>query len=450
MRGMLRGYVFFGLLLVGMGLWLAGCAMGDVRPSPTRTALPPAPPLAGRMTAVPLGATAVPTMVVLPTVTSSPTAVATLTIAPSPTATATPTVTPSPTPSYPLYDGPPLARGTLGLQVHLHGQDIGLILAQLEELDVGWVKTQVSWKLHQPEPDRYDEVLFAELDALVDGANALGVRVLVGVAKAPEWSRPTTEMDGPPSDYALFGAFMRVLAGRYNGRVAAYELWNETNLQREWNGAPLSGADLVELIRVGAQAVREVDGGALVLSGAPAPTGINDGVTAVDDRVYFEQMVAAGVGRWVDGLGVHPYGWANPPESSVQNPAVGIGSHNDHRSFFFADTLADYRAILQAAGWGEMRLWATEFGWGTFENIGEPVPGTEFMNGVSEWQQAQYGVAAFGVADGDALLGPFFLWNLNFAPLLGTDFSESGYSILRPDGSKRPLYWSLVYLPKRE
>jgi hypothetical protein len=40
-------------------------------------------------------------------------------------------------------------------------------------------------------------------------------------------------------------------------------------------------------------------------------------------------------------------------------------------------------------------------------------------------------------------MGPMILWNLNFGPTFDTDFAETGYSLLRPDGSRRPVYWSL-------
>ena len=52
---------------------------------------------------------------------------------------------------------------------------------------------------------------------------------------------------------------MAYLAGRYEGRVTAYELWNEPNLQREWNGSPINPADLVRLIGAGAEGVRAAD-----------------------------------------------------------------------------------------------------------------------------------------------------------------------------------------------
>jgi beta-xylosidase len=169
-----------------------------------------------------------------------------------------------------LYEGPNLEREEIGIQVHIHHEEMDEIVEHLRDLGVGWVKVQVSWKLYQSAPDQYTEDRLAELDRLVDGARANDIDVLLNVAKAPEWSRTTTELDGPPTDYALFQEFMAFLAGRYKGRVAAYELWNEPNLQREWNGSPLSAADFVRLMEAGAAGVRSADPEALLISGAPA------------------------------------------------------------------------------------------------------------------------------------------------------------------------------------
>lgn len=360
--------------------------------------------------------------------------------------------TPTPEPDYPAYTGPPLDRNKIGLQIYLHRQDMREIVRHLQTLDAGWVKIQVSWKLHEPRPGEYDPELFGELDRLIDAAANNNIKLLISVSKAPEWSRPTTEEDGPPSDYGRFEDFMRYLAMRYQGRVAAYELWNEPNLRREWNGAPLDPALLVELTRRGAAGVRSVDPGALIIAAAPATTGINDGINAIDDRNYFGGMLASGMVDLVDGFGVHPYGWANPPEASVKDTAPVSSSHNNHPSFFFTDTMEDYRAMLVAAGAGNKQLWATEFGWGSFDNLltdegtpAAPPEGAEFMAETSEWEQAVYTLRAFQMAHDWEWVGPMFLWNLNFAPGIGSAFSESGYSILRTDGSRRPAYRALEY-----
>jgi hypothetical protein len=365
-----------------------------------------------------------------------------------PTETAVPS--PTPTPTHPLYTGPTLNRNDIGVQIYLHRVDVAALVAQLDDLGVGWVKVQVSWKLFQPYPDQLSEERFADLDALVALAEGNGIQVMLSVSKAPEWSRPTTDQDGPPGDKDLFRQFMQLLAQRYGGGVAAYELWNEPNLQREWVGVPLDAAALVALIRAGAEGVRAADPAALVLSGAPAVTGINDGVIAIDDRVYFRGMLAAGVAEVVDGFGVHPYGWANPPDATFAKPNAAVPSHNNHPSFFFQDTLRDYRDLLTEFGIADKQLWPTEFGWGSFETLGaEPPAGAEFMVNVSEWQQAVYIQRAYELAHGWPWVGPMMLWNLNFSPWLGNDFSESGYSLLRPDGSPRPAYFALAALPKQ-
>lgn len=335
------------------------------------------------------------------------------------------------------------------MQVHPYGEDQTAILNQLEELDVGWVKIQVSWKLFQPGPDRLDEFWFSEAEKLIQGAHERNIQVLVGVAKAPEWSRPTTEEDGPPTDFARFTEFTTLLAQRWDGKVAAWELWNESNLRREWNGAPLNGAEFTRLVAAGAAGIRAVDPNAILISGAPAPTGINDGVSAVDDRVYFEQMLAAGIAQYVDGIGYHPYSAANPVWAEIGNTADHAVSHNDHPSFFFRHTTQDYLALMGKYG-VEKQLWGTEFGWGTYENLGRAAPaGVEYMDQINEWQQAENVIDVYIFANDTAEIGPMFVWNLNFGPLLGPDFTESGYGLLRPDGSQRPVWYAIQNMPKQ-
>ncbi len=441
--------VLFWLLLAAL---LAACRRA---PAETPTPLPDAPVAQASATAQATTERATPAAV---PATATAGALTYLPVAPfaatptpaAPPATATPPPTATPAPPFPAYDGPVLDRSQLGLQVHLHRVELDPILNHVSDLGAGWVKVQVPWKVYQPQPDAYDDWLLRELDHLVSGATGRGQKVLLSVAKAPEWSRVTAEMDGPPADFAQFGDFMAMLAARYQGNVAAYELWNEPNLQREWNGAPLGAAAFADLARAGAAGVRRGDAQALVISGAPATTGVNDGVIAIDDRVYLRGMLANGVGDVVDGIGVHPYGWANPPWASVGDGQQAAPTHNNHSSFFFRDTLQQYRTLLEQAGYGHRPLWLTEFGWGSFEGFGAPPPAeAQFMAYVSEWQQAHYLQEALALIHDWPGIGPVFLWNLNFAPVIGAGFSESGYSLLRPDGSLRPAYLALQYIPKQ-
>jgi hypothetical protein len=382
------------------------------------------------------------------TPTPSVTPLATSTPLPSPTATPNQTPTPSSTPSRTPTPSPtptPLPPGVfkpgLGVQLHLFGVNVDHVLDWARGTGAEWVKQQVEWVNIEGAPGEYN---WWELDRIVSKAKSRDLKLMLSVNHAPAWTRSEAVEYGPPHDPAEFGRFMGVIAGRYAGNVDAYELWNEPNLRREWHGEPLDPALFVALIQSGSQAVRAADPNARVISGGPAVTGINDGETAVDDRVYLRGMVAAGVGQWVDGIGVHPYGFANPPQERWDDPQHRSPSHNNHPSFFFLDTLEDYRAILAEGGLESLPLWVTEFGWPSVDGLGEvDTRGREFASYTTEEQQAEYIVAGFKLGHALEWTGPMILWNLNIATIWGKDRPESAYSLLRPDGSYRPAYLRL-------
>jgi hypothetical protein len=355
----------------------------------------------------------------------------------------TPAETPSPVPPTPMPTPTPLAvpKPGYGVQVHFFAGDLGTTIKWTRELGVGWVKQQVEWHTFERRPGEFD---WEPLDHVVDSCEAMGFKLLLSVVRAPDWLRAVEVESGPPADYAEFGRFMEQLATRYQGRVAAYELWNEPNLAREWRGDVLDPARFVALVAEGSRAVRAADPDALIISGAPAVTGINDGVVAIDDRVFLRGMYEAGVAGWVDGIGAHPYGFANPPDESWQDATHVASSHNDHPSFFFRDTLEDYHAIMLEYGDTEHQIWATEFGWPSVENMGSmDTTGWEYALEVSEEQQAEYILRAFRMGDERPWVGPMFLWNVNLATIWGTGNPVSAYSLLHPDGSPRPAYLAL-------
>jgi hypothetical protein len=360
---------------------------------------------------------------------------------PLPTGTPNPTPTSAPTPSGPTPLPPPVPKPDYGVQVHLFAGDMAQTLRWARGLGVGWVKQQVEWHTIEHGPDDFDWYL---LDRAVEGCEGFGFKLLLSVTHAPDWTREAELESGPPADYAAFGRFMEQLARRYRGRVAAYELWNEPNLAREWRGDTLDPARFVALVAEGSRGVRVGDPAARVISGAPGVTGINDGVTAIDDRVFLRGMYEAGVAQWVDGIGVHPYGFANPPGESWRDGDHAASGYDDHPSFFFRDTLEDYRAIMVEFGDEAHRLWVTEFGWPSVEHMGGmDTTGWEYAAQVSEEEQATYVVEAFRMGEERPWVGPMFLWNLNMAAIWGPDDPTSAYSLLRPDGAYRPAYVTL-------
>lgn len=341
----------------------------------------------------------------------------------------------------------------LGIQGHffIPGEDRRRLLDLIAyDLDFGWVKIQVDWSLVEYAPGQYSSLL-DELDLFMDEAHNRGLRVLLSVAKAPDWARVTTEEDGPPSDYSRYYDFLRLLVLRYKYKLDAIEVWNEPNLRREWNGGTLAGAEYVEFLAGAYETIKREDARILVISAGLGPTGVNDGSTAIDDRVYLRQMYEAGIANYADAIGIHPYGWANPPWARCCGDSGGVPSHNEHPSFFFLNTIEDYRAIQSEFGDLERPLWATEFGWGTVDGLGLPVPeNAPFFAYTDQGEQAEYILEAYRMAQEWDFMGPMFLWNLNVASLAGFDSSQAGYSILGEDQRPRPAYERLRDTPRVE
>jgi polysaccharide biosynthesis protein PslG len=363
---------------------------------------------------------------------------------PAPTATATrlpPTATASleaHSSASPAPTATPVPKPDIGVQGQFIGPGGDAGIKSAANLGVGWIKQQIDWNSVEYARGLYH---WEELDHLVAEAQKYRLKIMFSVARAPGFSRPApVEEDGPPSDISIFRDFMNALSTRYRGRVSAYELWNEPNLQREWRGFDLSAAKFAELVKAGTEGVRAGDPNAIVISGAPAVTGIDDKVNAIDDRVYLREMVQAGVGDAVDAIGVHPYGAANPPDERAADATHLRSGYNNHPSFFFLDTLEDYHQILSDAKINKP-LWVTEFGWPSIENFGEvDTSGWDYARDVTEADQAAYLLRALELRRDRSWLGPMTIWNLNIAPLLGAERSESAYSLLRPDGSQRPAY----------
>lgn len=373
-------------------------------------------------------------------------------------ATAVPTQVPTDAPPPPTSTPNPtdaLIRSRMGVQGHFMLEDAALRerLFDMAAYDVGfgWVKQQVRWDLFEYMNDQYSDVMLATLDEVVDDAENRGMNVLLSIAKAPDWARPTTEGDGPPIDHAEYYEFVKDIVQRYKGKVQAVEIWNEPNLRVEWTGAPMHGAEYVRLLEVGYRAVKDAypEGNVVVVSAGLAPTGVSDGVNAVDDRLYFRQMYEAGVANYADAIGIHPYSWGNPPWTRCCGDWGGAPSHNDHTSFFFLDTIEDYRAIQAEFNDLGRPMWATEFGWGTMDKLGRETPADAlFFNYLNEDLQGQYILEAYRMAQDWDFMGPMFLWNFNIAALPNLDPNQSGYSILRGDNHPRRAFEILRSTPK--
>ena len=317
----------------------------------------------------------------------------------------------------------------------------------------GWIKYQIVWKDFEPSKGNIN---WGNIDALVSSCHDAGLNVLLSVVKAPDWARGAQAdltVNGPPANPQDLANFMGAMAGRYEGRVQAYEVWNEQNLHYEWGNEALDANRYVQLLAAAYQAIKAQDSDAIVISGAPTPTGANPPV-AVDDLVYLEQMYQAGLKHYCDAVGVHPSGYNVPPGADWRtwydsNATFRGPSENHHHSWVFRGTMEGSRDIMVRYGDSGKKLWPTEFGWASVDGLGvSPAPGYEYAADNTELEQAQYIVTAYGMGKGWGWVGAMFLWNLNFGPVAGAGDEKAAFSIVYPDWAPRQAHAAVHDMPK--
>ncbi len=362
-----------------------------------------------------------------------------------PTATPIPTANPNPTsnPDPTAAPSPPSGSSdfSYGFQIHpWAGADVQQAINATRDAGFTWIKIQVPWKMVEANSKgQYD---WGAVDNVINALHGAGLKVLVSVCKAPDWARSSSTnwgYDGPPANAQDLADFMGALAGRYSGRIQAIEVWNEQNLAHEWGGEPIDAARYVTMLRVSYQAIKARDASIYVIAGGLTPTGVNDGVLAIDDVVYLGQMYRAGLKSYMDGLGVHPSGYNNPPDATYGYQNAAEPAYKNHPSFFFQETMRRYRQVMLTYGDSGKDLWPTEFGWASSPN---PVAGYEYAANVTETEQAEYLVRSLQMMKSWGYVGPAFVWNLNFnVACPGTEQAQFGVM-------GRPAYAGLHDMPK--
>jgi hypothetical protein len=328
------------------------------------------------------------------------------------------------------------------------------VLWQAQQTRVGWVKFQVDWSFFQPNNAGEKSAAYQNFVLQTQSTKRFGFKVMLSVAKAPQWARPTNQQeDGPPDNPQDLINFLQLLFTDIKvENIDALEIWNEPNLAREWRGNyPFNGGGYMQLFVPVRDAMRSLFPSVHIITGGLAPTG--DSEFSVDDRVFLQQMFDNGLGNYPDvSVGVHPYGWGNAPDAVCCNAVEGQG-WDDNPHFFFLDTLNTYRDILVRNGFEGVQMWVTEFGWTTWAGFPTDPP-EEWMRYVSPEQQAQYILRAFEIGQERIDIGPMVLWNLNFAnqALIENRNEMAGFSILAPNltGNGDPLIVRPIYTALRD
>ncbi|MCA9961013.1 MAG: hypothetical protein KC443_18360, partial [Anaerolineales bacterium] len=290
-----------------------------------------------------------------------------------PTPTSVVPATPVPTalmgnePVQPLFNSPAYGIHTfLWWKPDIAQRDLGLV----RDMGFGWVKQKFPWReIEGIEKGAFD---WYRTDLIVQMVEQSGLQMVVRLDQNPLWAVASLPSDRigenqPPANYQDFGDYCYAVAERYHGRIAAYQVWNEPNLSREWGNQPPDPAAYTELLRVCYEGIKTADPGAIVISAGLAPTGTPLPV-AMPDTEFLQGMYAAGAGAYFDVLGIHAPGYKAPPEMSPDE--VATSSEFGNGRWFAFRHVEDMRAIMVANGDGYKQVAILEMGW-TLDQVNE-------------------------------------------------------------------------------
>jgi hypothetical protein len=302
-------------------------------------------------------------------------------------------------------------------------------LDHTQSLGAGWVRLFVRWdQIEAAGPGRWDPHAVRGLDELVAGAQARKIKVLFVVLGTPSWANGANDVFIPPRDPSTYGRFMRSLAARYEGRVQAWEIWNEPDEGTFWRGSKPSPTNYAPLLRAAYEGVKSADPAALVL--AAASTG--------NDYPFLEGLYRAGARGTFDGVAVHTDTacLVNGPQSFYREADGRIARW----SFLGFRTMHD---VMTANGDGAKPIFITEIGWSaTQTDCARGMWAGKKAAGVGEAKQAQFLREGFRCLE----FYPYVraaLW-FSLSDVGSADNELNRYGLLRWNGTRRPSWDALA------
>ena len=246
---------------------------------------------------------------------------------PSPTPSPTPTPTPTPTPPpAPVILAPVVNEdavsapsdnfaavvppaGSINIEIGGHVTSAGSqrAIGAMRASGMTWMKIQARFDWRSP-PDVGHEIR---------SAHDNGFKILVGTV-----GRPSELEQGGQNYVDSYTDWLARIAGQ---GADAIEVWNEPNLDREWPRGQISGAAYARMLAQAWQKIKAVNSRTLVISAAPAPTGVSDRPDQVmPDNRWLREMVDGGGLDYLDCVGAHYNEGIVPPSQTSGDPAATI------------------------------------------------------------------------------------------------------------------------------
>ncbi|MGC9393746.1 MAG: NBR1-Ig-like domain-containing protein [Anaerolineae bacterium] len=301
----------------------------------------------------------------------------------------------------------PVSSGSFELGGHV--RDVGLPYKDtMHYAGMNWMKVQIQYG--------------QGADHLISIAHANGFKIqLSALGGASMVTQPGFE-----------DQFAGWVAGLAAAGADAIEVWNEPNIDREWQGELISPQSYTNLLCKSYNAIKGANGGTDVISAAPSPTGwfggskltdCANGGCGYDDQPWMEGLYNAGAANCMDYIGAHHNAGATSPSARSGHPAGGT-----HHSWYFLPQTELYYNIFR----GTRQLFYTEMGYASQEGVPAFSDQFAWARGTNNAQQAAWLAEAVQLGINTGMVRCIIVWNIDFVRY-GTD-PQDGFAIIRPGG----------------
>jgi hypothetical protein len=295
----------------------------------------------------------------------------------------------------------PISGGSFELGGHV--RDTGFPYASLMHYaGMTWAKVQVHFG--------------QDAAGIVQGAHAQGFKVQLSALGSPGM----VTQGGFEQSYAAWAANLA------SSGADAIEVWNEPNIDREWQSGFIDPAAYTRLLCAAYTAIKAANPNTAVISAAPAPTGYFGGCSPAgcDDQPWVEGMYNAGAANCMDYIGAHHNAGATSPSAREGHPA------GTHHSWYFMPQTELYYNVFR----GARKLFYTEMGYASQEGVATFADAFGWARGTMNAQQASWLTEAAQLGASTGMVRCIIVWNVDYTARYGDD-PQDGFAIIRPGGA---------------
>ncbi|MBB5165545.1 hypothetical protein [Mycobacterium sp. AZCC_0083] len=287
--------------------------------------------------------------------------------------------------------------------------DVDKTMDAIRSANVRSVRLLIPWAGVEATQGQLD---WSVVDKTVNSAAARQLSVVGVVNSSPIWAvAPGGQyLSGRPASPATYGDFVAKVASRYQGKIAALEIWNEPNGIQFYTPAP-DPAGYVDLLKASYAKIKAVDPSIVVLGGSMGSI-LDYGGAAISPPNFLTQMYAAGAKGYFDALAFHPYHYSLKFSDGLQLEGSPLLQ------------LMAMRNTMVANGDGDKKIWSTEYGEPSSQG-GDAVQNAFVTDILTKWQELPY-------------TGPMFVYTTRDGQSGGFNAVDT-FGVLRADWTPKPV-----------